>query len=205
MVEPRTTGPPRGTGSRSPGTGCIRHASLFQDPLVEEPPRTSAPASIRRRYRMLAEQAAQVCDDCPLQERCLYSAVVDHDVAGIAAGTTQRERAAIRRELNIIVEPEDFDALAGVSGSNQPVNHDEVVRLHRLNQHEPLDALAERLGCSLSTVKRHLRYERERGDDVESPSSHRVAGTKKNRPSVAQVMAVVDKISARAMPERRAA
>jgi hypothetical protein len=40
------------------------------------------------------------------------------------------------------------------------VDHDEVVRLRAANPDESLERLAQRLGCSLSTVKRHLRQER---------------------------------------------
>jgi hypothetical protein len=87
--------------------------------------------------------------------------VVHHDVAGFVAGTTQRHRVGIRRVLGISVEPEDLDTLAGVTRHHRQVNHAEVVRLRNANPSESLERLAQRLGCSLSTVKRHLRYERQ--------------------------------------------
>ena len=46
---------------------------------------------------------------------CLYRAVVEHNVVGYVAGTTQPQRAQIRRSLGITVEPEDFDTLAGAN------------------------------------------------------------------------------------------
>ena len=54
----------------------------------------------------------------------------------------------------------NFDTLAGVTGRHHQVNHSEVVRLRHAKPDESLEMLAHRLGCSLSTVKRHLRRER---------------------------------------------
>jgi hypothetical protein len=108
----------------------------------------------------LHRQADAVCGACPVFSECLYRAVVEHDVSGFAAGTTERERTEIRRLLAVTVEPEDFDTLAGVTRTHRQVDHDEVVRLRKANPQESLERLAHRLGCSLSTVKRHLRRER---------------------------------------------
>ena len=84
----------------------------------------------------------------------------EHDVAGYVGGTTPAQRARIRGRLRITVAPEDFDTLAGVTGGHRQVDHDEVVRLRHAHPDESLETLAHRLGCSLSTVKRHLRRER---------------------------------------------
>jgi AraC-like DNA-binding protein len=156
------TGAPQDTehGARAV---CIDQADVFQHPLLENPPASSAPAGVRRSYSGLAHRAAQSCRRCPLLAGCLYDAVVRHDVAGYAAGTTARERNKVRSLLGITVEPESLDTLAGVSGGNRPVDHDEVVRLRAANPDESLERLAQRLGCSLSTVKRHLRQERSGG------------------------------------------
>lgn len=148
------------TTSTTVSTGCVESASLFQNPLMEEPPNTSAPADERHRYQALLHRAQQVCAECPIQQKCLYNAVVKHDVSGFVAGTTRRDRLEMRRELDITVEPEDFDTLAGVTGRHRQVDHDEVVRLRKANPHESLETLAQRMGCSLSTVKRHLRKAR---------------------------------------------
>ncbi|HZB48244.1 MAG TPA: WhiB family transcriptional regulator, partial [Mycobacteriales bacterium] len=82
-----------------------------------------------RQYNRLVAQAEQTCLDCPLIERCLYTAVVQHDVAGYVGGTTPAERVRIRRALRITVTPEDLDTLAGVIGGHRQVDHDEIIRL----------------------------------------------------------------------------
>jgi hypothetical protein len=117
---------------------------------------------------------------CPLIVDCLYRAVVEYDVAGYVAGTTPSQRAQIRGRLDITVEPENFDTLAGVTGPHHQVNHSEVVRLRNANPDESLEMLAHRLGCSLSTVKRHLRRERR------EPSAETVTPA---RPTVNEVLA----------------
>jgi hypothetical protein len=58
------------------------------------------------------------------------------------------------------VASEDLDTLAGVTGRNRHVDHEEVLRLRHAHPKESLDCLAHRLGCSLSTVKRHLHSAR---------------------------------------------
>ena len=148
----RTTGP-----TRSPA--CVRLTAIFTDELVEQPPTASAPAAVRQRANTLTAQARVACHGCPLLVDCLYRAVVEVDVAGVVGGTTERQRAEIRRRLGVRVAPEDLDSLAGVTGHG-PVDHEEILRLRRLHPDESLEQLARRLGCSLSTVKRHLRQER---------------------------------------------
>jgi len=139
---------------------CVAAASVFQHPLIEEPPTSNAPAAERREYATLARRAEAVCASCPLMKDCLYDAVVKYDVDGFAGGTTRKERNELRARLGVTVTPEDFDTLAGVTARHRQVDHDEVVRLRNANPHESLEMLAHRLGCSLSTVKRHLRRAR---------------------------------------------
>lgn len=137
-------------------TGCMERPALFQDDLLENRPPAGAPASVRRRARVLEQQAGAVCHSCPVLVECLYTAVVHHDVSGFVAGTTQRQRSAIRRELGVKVTPVDLDSLAAVN-SRRPVESAAVLRMRTANPQESMDVLAERLGCSVSTVKRHLR------------------------------------------------
>lgn len=172
--------------SSTPRPRCVELASVFQHPLLEEPLAGNATASVRRRYAGLAAQAEQACSGCPLIERCLYAAVVEHDVAGYVGGTTPTERARIRRALSLSVAPEDLDTLAGVTGRHRQIDHDEVVRLRHAHPDESLETLAHRLGCSLSTVKRHLRRERR------TPSARRTAAPK---PTVAAVLAAAAEIA----------
>ncbi len=139
---------------------CAGRADIFTDELLESPPAANACAEQRRRHAGLVAQAEEVCQSCPLLAGCLYRAVVEYDVAGYVAGTSERQRGEIRRRLGVRVQPEDLDTLAGVVGGHRQIDHDEVLRLRRANPDESLDRLAHRLGCSLSTVKRHLRRER---------------------------------------------
>jgi hypothetical protein len=160
---------------------CIELAAVFQDQLLEESLPASAPGVVRRRQLALITTAQAACRECPLIIDCLYRAVVEYDVAGYVAGTTPPQRAQIRRRLGITVEPEDFDSLAGVTRRHRQLNHSEVVRLRNANPQESLEALAQRLGCSLSTVKRHLRRERRQ------PSARDAAP----KPTVAEVVVAV--------------
>jgi hypothetical protein len=143
------------------GPACATAPEVFQDPLVEDPQRGALTREDRARQARLVGQARSICGSCPLRASCLYDAVVLHDVAGFVAGTTVRQRGEIRRRLGVVVEAEDLDTLAGVVGGTRQVDHDEVLRLRRANPDETLEQLAHRLGCSLSTVKRHLRRERQ--------------------------------------------
>lgn len=175
--------------SSAPRPRCVELASVFQNPLLEEPLPSTATASMRHRYAGLVAQAEQACRHCPLVAQCLYVAVVEHDIAGYVAGTTPGDRAAIRRRLGITVDPEDFDTLAGVTGRHRQVDHDEVVRLRHAHPDESLETLAHRLGCSLSTVKRHLRRERH------TPTVRREPAPK---PSLRDVLAAAAAVTGRA-------
>jgi len=169
-------------------TGCVEFAGLFQDSLLEEPPSASAPAETRRRYAARERAAEDLCRACPLLQECLYTAVVHHDVAGFVGGTTSRMRMEMRAQLAVSVEPEDFDTLAGVTRHHRQVDHDEVVRLRRAHPDESLDQLGQRLGCSLSTVKRHLRHERQ------APAVRELGS--KLLPTREQVMAAYEQVTA---------
>ncbi|HVK43625.1 MAG TPA: WhiB family transcriptional regulator [Micropruina sp.] len=148
--------------TRAERATCLDDPTLFQHPLLEDPSAARPDAERLRQAALLAARAATACARCPLFDSCLYEAVVTHDVAGFVAGTTEAQRRQIRAALKVTVAKEDFDTIAGVVGGNRQIDHDELVRLRRANPQESLEVLAMRLGCSLSTVKRHLR--RARGD-----------------------------------------
>lgn len=164
----------------TPAPLCARLPRVFQDPLLEDPPNSAAPAGDRHRYAELASDAAATCQRCPLVVDCLYRAVVEHDVAGYVAGTTARQRSEIRRRLGVHLQPDDFDTLAGVLGDRRSLDHEEVLRIRAAHPDETLEVLAMRLGCSLSTVKRHLRRERD------NPSPRRPAVVKPSRQEVVE-------------------
>lgn len=173
------------TDVERPVTGCVRHASLFQDRLLDEPPAGGAPAAVRHRYQQLVDRAGAVCGSCPLRQSCLYDAVVRHEVSGFVAGTTQRQRSEIRRRLGVTVDAESLDTIAGVTAGNRPVDREEVLRLRRADPDATLEAIAHRLGCSLSTVKRHLRRARTTGNVGED-----LAPMQRQLPAVGEVMAI---------------
>lgn len=188
----------RSTQTRSPQRpACADVPELFLDPVLESAPSAGAPARDRRQYAALAAEATEVCASCPLLTACLYRAVVEVDVAGFVAGTTEKQRGQIRARLGVEVAPEDFDSLAGVVGGQRTVDHDEVVRLRRMHPDESLERIARRLGCSLSTVKRHLRKERNQPHEVPAPA--------KPRPTSAQVRRTAAEILAENSGNRRAA
>lgn len=177
------------------GPACASAPEVFQDPLVEDAPRGALTREDRTRQARLVSQARGICESCPLRTACLYDAVVRHDVAGFVAGTTVRQRNEIRRRLGVVVEAEDLDTLAGVVGGTRQVDHDEVLRLRRANPDETLEQLAHRLGCSLSTIKRHLRRERQ------TPTVRRSV----SRPMPVQVMQVTAQVVSGATTVRTAA
>src|SRR6478735_3924495 len=140
---------------------CAVDVELYLHPLLEEPPaRSSADKQTWATYVSLVVRARRSCAACPLLADCLYKAVVHTDVAGYVGCTTPLERRAIRRRVGISVPAEDLDTYAGTRGDRQPVEHDDVLRMRAAHPDDSLETLAERLGCSLSTVKRHLRRAR---------------------------------------------
>ena len=130
---------------------CVEYTDLFQDPMLED---QVAPKNVdqRRQLMMMQRKAENICLDCPLMTRCLYTAVVEHDVAGFVAGTTPRQRSEMRTLLGVRPQPEDLDTHAGVSAPNRQVDHNEVVRLRNANPYESLESIAPRRGWSLSSV-----------------------------------------------------
>lgn len=167
-------------------TGCTARTDIFQHRLMEEPPPASATRRTRERYDQLVREAKAVCASCPLFTDCLFSAVAQHDVSGFVAGTTAAQRRSMRNLLDVEVQADDFDQLAGARGTRRPVSHEEVLRLRTQYPNDSLESLAMRLGCSLSTVKRHLRRAR-RG---QSPATK----TPRPRPEVNAVLDAFDAV-----------
>lgn len=134
------------------------------------------------------DKAAEACASCPLLVQCLYRAVVDGEVAGYVACTSPQDRGEIRDRLGITVDNPDIDRIAGVRTAGSPVDHEAVLAARRANPSDTFAQLAERLGCSLSTVKRHLR---------QASSRPRQAGARHARtapPSVDEVLDVFDEV-----------
>ena len=93
----------------------------------------------------------------------------------------------MRRDLGIEVDLDSSPyGMARVGGG--PVDHDAVIAARRAYPEETNKQLADRLGCSASTIKRHLRQERERAE--EAP----VAVETRPEPTVADVLDAFDRL-----------
>lgn len=138
-----------------PAPDCAVFQNVFLHPLLDD---GIAPSTVRERreQRMLHGQASRICAGCPLAVPCLTDAVVKFDVSGFVAGTTRRQREEIRTRLGIHVAAESLDTFTGVKSGGK-FDGREIVRLRNAHPNEPLGSIAARVGCSVSTVKRHLR------------------------------------------------
>ena len=163
---------------------CVTYSNVFLHPLLDDGT-TPASRGERREQQMLRSQAEQMCAACPLQARCLTEAVTKFDVAGFVAGTTKRQRQEIRARLGVYVAPEDLDTFAGVNSGRQ-FDRYEIHRMRAANPDQPLSVIASKVGCSVSTVKRHLRRIEEEGGAARP--------TSRTMPSEAQVMAVATEV-----------
>ena len=136
-------------------TPCMTYTNVFLHPLLDDT-QPASKQSNRREQAMLRTQAEKLCASCPIQAQCLTDAITKFDVNGFVAGTTKRQRQEIRHRLGVVVSEDDFDIYAGVNSGRQ-FDRNEIHRLRMANPNEPLSAIAARVGCSVSTVKRHLR------------------------------------------------
>ena len=174
-------------------TPCVKFASLFQNPLLEDENSVETAAEVRTQAALVAH-AAKLCGDCPLRAQCLTNAVVFHDVAGFVAGTTEPQRREIRARLGVTVEPEALDSFAGVS-SGRNFDHAEIHRLRQANPTQPLSAIAARVGCSVSTVKRHLRRAENQGGVVKSISQKNKPGKREVMKAAAEVLSPASSVA----------
>ena len=171
---------------------CTREA-VFLDERLHAEPRELDPASKVGLGEVVA-QAHRRCAGCPMLVDCLYRAVVEVDVSGFVACTTEADRAAIRDSLGIVVET----AAAGGYGPARlgagPVDHDAVLAARSAYPKDTCQQLAERLGCSTSTIKRHLRRARE--EAAEASVRATVVTTPRRVPSVDEVLDAFDTLDA---------
>lgn len=140
---------------------CAMSPEMYQDEILLSPPsRREVTAAEWRDYQAKRAVAHRRCAGCAVFDDCLYRAVVEVDVSGFLACTSESERKLMRRELGIELRP-DTGAYAGSRVGAGPVDHDSVMAARRSHPDDTCRQLAERLECSVSTVKRHLRQERE--------------------------------------------
>lgn len=171
---------------------CARNPQLFLHPLLED---GSASGSAQRREQQALRDTAQgECERCPLLGECLFRAIVEHDVAGFVAGTTEHQRSQIRARLGIQVQADDLSAWAGMRENQHRIGTDDVLALRAQRPDDSLKQLALHLGCSLSTVKRHLRAHRSQVAETLTVASQPSA--QRTPPTIADVLAAREAVVA---------
>ena len=141
---------------------CAHVPEVYQDELLHSPPsRTEISAAEWDLLTAKRASAHRQCAGCPLMVDCLYRAVVEVDVSGFVACTTEHDRQQIRRQLGIQVQQVTSTPYGAPRIGGGPVNHEAVMTARQAYPKDTCHQLAERLHCSTSTVKRHLRKARE--------------------------------------------
>jgi hypothetical protein len=163
---------------------CAFVPEVYQDELLHSPPaRTDITAAEWETLTVKRATAHRQCAGCPLMVECLYRAVVEMDVSGYVACTTESDRLKIRRQLGIEIHEPTTVAYGAARVGGGPVSHEAVMTARQAYPKDTCHQLADRLGCSTSTIKRHLRRAREqKREDAVAPSA----------PSLPSVDAVLD-------------
>ncbi|MET0767002.1 MAG: transcription factor WhiB [Aeromicrobium sp.] len=135
---------------------------VYQDELLHSPPaRTDISAAAWDELTVKRASVHRQCAGCPLMVDCLYRAVVEVDVSGFVACTTEHDRQLIRRQLGIEVQQATATPYGAPRVGGGPVSHEAVMAARQAYPKDTCHQLAERLSCSTSTIKRHLRRARE--------------------------------------------
>lgn len=140
---------------------CIFEPEVFHDEHLHNPPaRHEVSASEWEQLTAKRAAAHRKCAGCPLMVDCLYRAVVEMDVSGFVACTTETDRHKMRAELGIQIMQPAFP-FGGARVGGGPLSHDAVMMMRHAYPKDTCGQLAERLDCSTSTIKRHMRRARE--------------------------------------------
>ncbi|MCW2839277.1 MAG: transcription factor WhiB [Aeromicrobium sp.] len=165
---------------------CAHVPEVYQDELLHSPPaRADITAAQWDELTVKRASAHRQCAGCPLMVDCLYRAVVEVDVSGFVACTTESDRRMIRRQLGIEVQQTATTPYGAPRIGGGPISHEAVMAARLAHPKDTCHQLAERLSCSTSTIKRHLRRAREQSV-VAAPAG--VPG----RPAQPSVEAVLD-------------
>lgn len=141
---------------------CASVPEVYHDEQLHSPPaRTDISAAQWEQLNVKRASAHRQCAGCPVLVDCLYRAVVEVDVSGFVACTTEADRQQIRRQLGIQVHQASTVPYGAPRIGGGPVNHEVVMNVRLAHPKDTCHQLAERLGCSTSTIKRHLRRARE--------------------------------------------
>ncbi|MFE3629492.1 WhiB family transcriptional regulator [Streptomyces goshikiensis] len=110
-------------------------------------------------FREALSQARELCASCPLLEECLFTAVTDHAVKGIVAGTTESDREQLRSRLGLKpfkLDASDSDIYLLGRRTYDAVDPDRITAMTEAGQMTQSE-IAEQLGCSTRTVRRRQR------------------------------------------------
>jgi hypothetical protein len=167
---------------------CAQSPEAFLDESLQATSVTSMSTAEREQLNATRASLHRQCAGCPLMVDCLYRAVVLVDVSGYAACTTESERALIRERLGIEVVRSTLTPYGAPRVGGGPVSHEAVLTSRQAYPKDTCQQLAERLGCSTSTIKRHLRRDREQraADAIPDPT------TEQTLPSIDDVLDAFD-------------
>jgi hypothetical protein len=170
---------------------CADVPEVYQDEMLHSPPARSEITAAE--WDLLAVKRASAhrqCAGCPLMVDCLYRAVVEVDVSGFVACTTESDRLVIRRQLGIEVQQSTTTPYGAPRIGGGPVSHEAVMAARQAYPKDTCHQLAERLNCSTSTIKRHLRRARE--EKVAPQAS--VTSTVRTQPTIEAVLDCFDEL-----------
>lgn len=171
---------------------CAAVPEVYQDELLHSPPaRTEITAAEWEQLSRKRAEAHRQCAGCPLMIDCLYRAVVEVDVSGFVACTTERDRQEIRRQLGIEVQQVATTPYGPPRIGGGPVSHEAVMAARQAHPKDTCHQLAERLNCSTSTIKRHLRKAREESAPVAAAAA---AARRQEIPTVEAVLDCFDQL-----------
>ncbi len=140
---------------------CAESPEAYLDERLQSTSTSTLSAAEREDVRTARAAIHRQCAGCPLLVDCLYRAVVEVDVSGYAACTTEAERIFIRERLGIEVSQSNLTPYGAPRVGGGPVSHEAVLTARQAYPKDTCHQLADRLGCSTSTIKRHLRRDRE--------------------------------------------
>lgn len=168
---------------------CADAPEAYLDERLQTTSTSTLSAAEREKLGAAKAAVHRQCAGCPLLVDCLYRAVVEVDVSGYAACTTEAERALIRERLGIEVVQSTLTPYGAPRVGGGPVSHEAVLTARQAYPKDTCQQLAERLGCSTSTVKRHLRRDREqRAAEAARPDPT----AQQSRPTIDEVLDAFD-------------
>lgn len=151
---------------------CASVPEVYHDEQLHSPPaRTDISAAQWEQLNVKRASAHRQCAGCPVLVDCLYRAVVEVDVSGFVACTTEADRQQIRRQLGIQIHQASTVPYGAPRVGGGPVNHETVMAVRQAYPKDTCHQLAERLDCSTSTIKRHLRRAREAKIMAQAPAA----------------------------------